>query len=53
MRLLLDVDGRPREVDLLEEPVREATQQLPANISGGVDLTLRPFQILTLRVSMR
>ncbi|MEA5648809.1 MAG: glycoside hydrolase family 38 C-terminal domain-containing protein [Cutibacterium granulosum] len=53
VRLLLDVDGRPREVDLLEEPVREATQQLPANISGGVDLTLRPFQILTLRVSMR
>ncbi len=40
------------EVDLLEDPVVEPTQALPAGALGAgsaVDLALRPFQILTLR----
>ena len=51
MRLLLDQDGCMSEVDLLEEPVSDPTQQLPASTCHGVELTLRPFQIVTLRVS--
>ncbi|MHA7861746.1 alpha-mannosidase [Tessaracoccus sp. Y36] len=39
------------EVDLLEAPVEEATQQLPAGAAADpVTLRLHPFQILTLRV---
>ena len=51
VRLLLDQDGCMSEVDLLEEPVSDPTQQLPASTCHGVELTLRPFQIVTLRVS--
>lgn len=36
--VLFDMDGDP-------------TQQLPASTCHGVELTLRPFQIVTLRVS--
>ena len=53
MRLLLDQDGCVSEVDLLEAPIDEPTQQLPASTCSKVELTLRPFQILTLRVSQR
>ncbi len=53
VRLLLDRDGCVSEVDLLEDPIDEPTQQLPASTCSRVELTLRPFQILTLRVSQR
>ena len=53
VRLLLDRGGKPTEVDLLEEPVSEPTQQLPVRIASEIDIVLRPFQIMTLRVSQR
>ena len=53
VRLLLDRDGYLSEVDLLEERVSDPTQQLPTVAVSAVDLSLRPFQILTLRVSQR
>ena len=53
VRLLLDRDGYLSEVDLLEERVSDPTQQLPTIAVSAVDLSLRPFQILTLRVSQR
>lgn len=51
-RIRLDLDGdvqEVREVDLLEVGVDDPTQKLPATAST-LELTLRPFQILTLRV---
>lgn len=53
VRLLLDRGGYLSEVDLLEERIGDPTQQLPTVAVSEVDLALRPFQILTLRVSQR
>ncbi|MSS44741.1 alpha-mannosidase [Cutibacterium sp. WCA-380-WT-3A] len=53
VRLLLDRGGYLSEVDLLEERVGDPTQQLPTVAVSRVDLALRPFQILTLRVSQQ
>nr|WP_231979849.1 glycosyl hydrolase-related protein [Tessaracoccus coleopterorum] len=41
------------EVDLLEAPVDEPTQSLVGAAEGVLDLRLRPFQILTLRIRRR
>ena len=48
----------PRFEQLLERPVRDGVQipsvQIPGRLDvadGGLDLTLRPFQILTLRLT--
>ena len=54
LRLALDA-ARLDEVDLLEEPVDEPTQELPDGaLRAGqpVRLALHPFQILTLKVAL-
>ena len=52
VRLHLGFDAQGvHEVDLLEQPVDEPTQQRLGDLrDGAVELTLRPFQILTLKV---
>ena len=56
-RLRLGVDvATVTEVDLLEDPVVDPTQALPAGaLAAGdvLDLDLHPFQLLTLRLRPR
>jgi alpha-mannosidase len=41
--------GRAEVVDLLERPVADGV--VPVEADGGVRVSLRPFQVLTLRLS--
>ncbi len=51
VRLTLPQAAGIAEVDLLERAVAEATQQLPDGaVTDPIELRLRPFQILTLRI---